>query len=115
VFLFLGQNGALYITYPFFTQPAAGEKSRGFGGQNDAIYTHFGCQNGAIYTHFEFCFWVKMLPYIYTHLFFFGGGGVKMLPYVHVLGFFLGENAAIYTHFWNLIFPEKTEKKKQKP
>jgi hypothetical protein len=26
----------------------------------------------------------------------------------------LGVNAAIYTHFWNLIFPEKTEKKKKK-
>jgi len=27
------------------------------------------------------------------------------------LGFFLGQNAALYTHFWNLIFSEKIEKK----
>ena len=35
-----------------------------------------------------------------------------MLPYIHILGFFLGQNAAIYTHFWNLIFSEKRKKKK---
>ena len=53
--------------YIFFTHPAAGEKIRGFLGQNDAIYTHFGFfggQNGAIYTYLGF-FLVKMLPYIH--------------------------------------------------
>ena len=35
-----------------------------------------------------------------------------MLPYIHILGFFWGQNAAIYTHFWNLIFSEKTKKNK---
>ena len=73
------------------------------------IYTFwvFFYQNAAIYTHFVF-FWSKCCNiYIFVSVF-----GIKMLPYIHILGFFLGQNAAIYTHFWNLIFSEKTKKKK---
>ena len=45
----------------------------------------------------------------YTFLWVFW---VKMLPFIHIFGDFLDQNAAIYTHFWNLIFSEKTKKKK---
>jgi hypothetical protein len=49
--------------------------------------------------------------YIYTFWWVFW---VKTLPCIHILGDFSGQNAAIYTHFWNLIFPEKTKEKKNK-
>ena len=62
-----------------------------------------------------------MVPYI--HIFYTarrrrknsGFLGVKMVLYIHILDFFGGQNAAIYTHFWNLIFSEKTKEKKAIP
>ena len=107
----------------------------GFWSKCYHIYTHFGVfwdQNAATYTHLCPFFGVKMIPYIhilvkmllYIHILFFFWSkccniyifvsvfGITMLPYIHILGFFLGQNAAIYTHFWNLIFSEKTKKKK---
>ena len=38
-----------------------------------------------------------------------GGGGVILISLVHIFGDFCGQNAAIYTHFWNLIFSKKTK------
>ena len=61
------------------------------------IYTHlfFFCgQNAARYTHFRRLL-VKMLPYIYI-LVFFGG---KMLQYIDICVVFWVQNATIYTHF----------------
>ena len=54
-FFFWGQNGAIYIC--IFTQPAAGETIRGFGGSKCYhMYTFWGI------------FLVKILPYIYIHI-----------------------------------------------
>ena len=61
VFFWGGQNGAIYITYTFFTQPAAAEKIRGFDEVKMVPYIHIlGGQNGAIYiyTHLEFFFFL---------------------------------------------------------
>ena len=85
-FVFWGsQNGAIYITYTFFTHLAAGEKIRVFLGVKMVPYIQIlevflGGQNGAIYTHFEF--FLGENAAIYTHL-----------------GFFWGQNATICTHF----------------
>ena len=77
--------------------------------QNATIYTHFGFfgrQNAAI--HILLFFLVKMLQHIHICVCFWDQNATI---YTH-FGFFLGQNAAIYTHFWNLIFSEKTKKKK---
>ena len=96
------------------------------------IYRFSNCV-AYIYTHFLHSppqakkigvFGCKMVPYIHILDFF----GVKMLPYIHILdnvfvskcyhmytfwGVFGVKNAAIYTHFWNLIFSEKKKKEKK--
>ena len=113
-FCFLGgQNGAIYIPVHLLHSPPQAKKFGGFLGQNDAIYIHiwgifFGVKM-LPYIHILGFFLVKMLAYIHILV----GFGVKMLPYIYTFGvFFCGQNAAIYTHFWNLIFSEKTKKKK---
>ncbi len=87
LYIFCGRSGVASFDPPqaenfwentgFFTQPAAGQNNFVFWGQNGAIpiYTYFlhafGGQNDALYTHFGFF------------------GGVKMLPYIHIFGIYL--------------------------
>ena len=80
---FLGQNGAIYITYTFFTQPAAGEKIRGFWGSKWChIYTFWGSKWCYIYTFWIF-FGEKMLPSCTNFVVWFEN--VIFLPAIHVL------------------------------
>ena len=99
--------------------------------KNNLVF--FGGVKMVPYVHIFDFLGVKMLPYI--HIFYTarrrrknsGFLDVKMLPYIHILddvfvskcyhmyifwGVFGVKNAAIYTHFWNLIFPKKRKKKK---
>ena len=93
-------------------------------GQNATIYIHIlGSKCCNIYTFVSF-FGVKMLPYIHIFCLFVFGQNAATYTYLCLFlgskcyyiytfwGFFLGQNAAIYTRFWNLIFSEKTKKKK---
>ena len=118
--MFFGGGSKWCHIYTFFTQFAADEKNFVFFGSK---WCHI------YYIHIFYTarrrrkisgFWgVKMVPYI--HIFYTARRRRENLGFffrskcyhihVPILGGFLGENAAIYTHFWNLISPHKTGKK----
>jgi len=78
-FCFGGQNGVIYITYTFFTQPNAGEKIRGFCWLKWChiykFWVFLGRVKMVLHIHILNFFWWSKCCHIHTFFFWWEGGG----------------------------------------